>query len=192
MRLLSTLARGAPTQEREERFDVALLQRFYGTDGDIQHPHQGATGAGSTQDDLLYPPILGQGLPPDLEDEEFADLSEPELATLTFIQEQLASQQQNHVRHPPIKVPRHQNPFSSLNQRSEFWQAVQEAEAEGYIPRGYGVHPDEWDDGVYPEIEVLKVGTRKCSEMQVGMPNSIWFPRAVYWTRALHIMTFCL
>jgi hypothetical protein len=190
MRLLNRIAMGAPAEDNLENMDLELLQKFYGVDGDIQHPRQGTTGAGTVAEDSYYPPIPQEDGLHDDEPISLEDLSDREVATMNFIQEQLASQQQNHVRHPPIKVPRHHDPFNSSDEVNTFWEAVCDAEEEGYTPQGYGIHPDEWEEGVYPEIEVVRSGNRKQSELEIGLPSSIWFPRAVRWSCALHIMDF--
>ncbi|KAG9077238.1 hypothetical protein FS749_010901 [Ceratobasidium sp. UAMH 11750] len=191
MRLLGRLATTAVADATPERFDLEMLQRFYGADGDIRHPHQGTSGAGAEPGDAFYLPVGLADLTHD-EPEDFSGYSEQELETLAFIRQQLQSQQEKHVRHPPVKVPRHHNPFSSPDMEIAFWEALQAAEQEGYTPWGYGVHPEEWEGGVYPEIEVIKGGNRKKGELEIGLPTSVWFPRAVCWAWALHIMSFTL
>jgi hypothetical protein len=192
MRLLHQLANGLSVEVVEENLDVDLLHHFYGADGDIGHPFKGTTGAGTMDEDASYRPVQGvNGLQGD-EIEDLAGLSEQEQATLAFIREQLDSQQKNHVRHPPIKVPRHHNPFGSLDQEETFWLAFHDATEEEYIPQGYGVCPDEWSEGIYPEIEVIRSGNHKRGELEIGLPNAVWFPRAIRWAQALHILEFCL
>lgn len=192
MRLLHQLTTGVRPDDSEENMDADLLQHFYGADGDLIHPHPGTSGAGTMAEDSLYPPVLSANSTHDDESENPEGLSEQEVTTLGFIREQLASQQKNHIRHPPIKVPRHNNPFSSQEQEEMFWQAVQDATDEGYVPQGYGVCPDEWEESIYPEIEVIRSGNRKRGELEIMLPNSVWLPRATQWACALHVMDFCL
>jgi hypothetical protein len=189
MGLLGQLATEGPSEPLEDGLDIDLLQRFYGADGIIEHPHPGTTGAGTMPEDSLYPPIDGGHDGLDDNGEDFVGLSEQESATLDCIHEQLASQQQNHVRHPPIKAPRHQNTFAK-DEEVIFWEAVEDARRGNYIPQGYGVLPGEWEGGVYPEIEVIQSGNRKRGELEIGLPNDVWFPRALQWAQALHIMSF--
>ncbi|KAG9123871.1 hypothetical protein FRC07_013677 [Ceratobasidium sp. 392] len=184
MRFLSQIALGNSQEETTERLDLDMLQKFYGADGDIQHPHPGASGAGTQAEDALFPAL---GLDADFEDdqEDCSGYSEQELETLLFIRHQLQSQQQKHVRHPPVKVPPSHSPFGSSDQEAVFWEALHEAEEEGYLPRGYGIHPDEWEGGTYPEIELIQTGRRKQGEIEVSLPTSIWFPRAITWAQTM-------
>jgi hypothetical protein len=192
MRLLGQLACGMSQEDCTDKLDLNLLQQFYGVDGDIRHPVEGTSGAGTEEEDLSYRPILDNAMIEENELEQFTGLSEQELTTVNFIQQQLTSQQQNHVRHPPVKVPRHSSPFNSLEQELSFWKAVEEAKEDRYTPYGYGIQPSEWEDGTYPEIEAIKSGRHKRREFEIGLPNSVWFPRAVHWAQAVHIMEFCL
>ena len=51
---------------------------------------------------------------------------------------------------------------------------------------GYGVAKEEWLDGAYPEIEVITIGRK---EVEVKMPFTIWWPRAVRWVQRVDVMT---
>ncbi|KAG9076855.1 hypothetical protein FS749_011321, partial [Ceratobasidium sp. UAMH 11750] len=179
MRLLSQIASGGFLEQGQDHLDLDLLQRFYGADGDISHGQPSTSGAGTADNEELYQPNLGQLEDVDGNPEDFSHLSEAELTTLSFIQEQLAAQQKDHVRHPPVKVPRHCNPFPTIDVEDQFWSAMQEACDDEYVPQGYGVSPGEWEEGIYPEIETIRIGNRKRGEMDVALPNSVWFPRAM-------------
>lgn len=97
----------------------------------------------------------------------------------------IANDQGQNVRHEPIDVPKHSSPFSTPEAEEIFVQAFAAVQDEGIVPSGFGVAEGEWEDGMYGEIEVIKVG-RKDSE--VDLPFVIWWPRAVAWAQAFELM----
>ncbi|KAJ7488711.1 hypothetical protein B0H11DRAFT_1720371, partial [Mycena galericulata] len=97
----------------------------------------------------------------------------------------IADDQGRNVRHDPIEVPKHTSPFLTAEGKEIFNQALEMVQAEDIIPSGFGVAEGEWEDGIYPEIEVVKVG-RKDSEVE--LPFVVWWPRAVAWARGLELM----
>ncbi|KAG8795086.1 hypothetical protein FRC12_018129 [Ceratobasidium sp. 428] len=194
MRLLASVRYLEPTQNL---LDLDLLQHFYGTDRDFPHTPITAeiSGGGQTEDNSLFPlssSQLDDAAGNENDTEDFFHLPEAELATLSFICEQLASQQKDHVCHPPVKVPCYHNPFLSPDSKNDFWSAPQEAYEAGCIPHGYNILWDEWDEGTYPKVETIRLGRRKCGEMEVALPKSVLFLRAVHWAQALHVMSFVL
>ncbi|KAG8725312.1 hypothetical protein FRC09_002674 [Ceratobasidium sp. 395] len=192
MRLLASGGYLEPTQNL---LDLDLLQHFYGADGDIPHTPITAevSGGGQTEDDSLFQ--LPSSQLDDVDSNEndtkdFSHLPEAELDTLSFICKQLASQQKDHFCHPPVKVPCYHNPCPSPDSKNDFWSALKEACEDGCIPHGCSVLWDEWDEGTYPKVETIRLGRRKGGEMEVALPNSVLFPRAVRWAQALHVMSF--
>jgi hypothetical protein len=67
-----------------------------------------------------------------------------------------------------------------------FFAGLDEVEAEGALPAGFGVRPEEWEDGCYLSLETLKTG-KKRKEL-VSLPDHVWRPRAEKWARAFHCM----
>ncbi|KAJ7640941.1 hypothetical protein B0H17DRAFT_1216458 [Mycena rosella] len=56
------------------------------------------------------------------------------------------------------------------------------------MPEDYGVLEDEWEEEDYPEIEIVKPGTRG-EELVIALPRPDWFPRAARWAQALDLLT---
>jgi hypothetical protein len=50
------------------------------------------------------------------------------------------------------------------------------------VPENYGIHEDEWEEEDYPEIEVIRPGT-KGKELAIILPRAEWFPKAVRWAQ---------
>ena len=98
----------------------------------------------------------------------------------------IAGDQDRHIRHEAIEVVDNQFPFNSVEGGDIFTGAFNEVRAEGIIPEQMGVAETEWEDGVYGEIELVKVGRK---EAEVVLPFEIWWPRAVAWAQGLEIMT---
>ncbi|KAJ7443309.1 hypothetical protein FB451DRAFT_967606, partial [Mycena latifolia] len=56
---------------------------------------------------------------------------------------------------------------------------------EEIIPVGFGVAEAELEDGVYSEIEVIKVGRK---DLKVDLPFTVWWPRPVAWAQGLELL----
>ncbi|KAJ6605448.1 hypothetical protein DFH09DRAFT_897524 [Mycena vulgaris] len=89
--------------------------------------------------------------------------------------------------HDPVSVPKHANPFSDDETMELFHDTLSAADENGIVPPGYGLLPEEWEDGVYPTYEILKSGRRGGKRLRVALPDSIWRPRAEMWGRGLAI-----
>ncbi|KZT19148.1 hypothetical protein NEOLEDRAFT_1078428, partial [Neolentinus lepideus HHB14362 ss-1] len=164
---------GVYAEEPLDHIHPDILNRYYGVEGHEQHRHASQTGAGHAEDEDLD------------DDSEVSDAEDIEPED-EFVQEILASQAQN-IRHKPIPVPRARSPFDSSAAEDQFMEILTTVSSQGLLPPHYGVLPHEWDDGAYPEEEVIKFGTRG-KQLRVVLPETIWFPRAVLWTQALDIM----
>ncbi|KAJ7436838.1 hypothetical protein FB451DRAFT_1061428, partial [Mycena latifolia] len=90
--------------------------------------------------------------------------------------------------HDPVPVPKHANPFSDNETMRVFHDALAAAHEIDLIPPGYGLLPDEWEDGVYPTYEIIKSGRRGMKRLRVALPDSIWRLRAEMWGRGLAIL----
>jgi hypothetical protein len=80
------------------------------------------------------------------------------------------------------------SPFTNVQDKLDFFDALKEIQTLELIPEGYGVLPEELENG-YPVIEILKVGFRGQKELQLELPLEVWFPRAVCWVQALDLLT---
>ncbi|KAJ7693796.1 hypothetical protein B0H14DRAFT_2419364, partial [Mycena olivaceomarginata] len=94
--------------------------------------------------------------------------------------------QEHHVRHEPIDVPKHTRPFNSDEAAEIFSQALEDVKAAGIIPRQLGVSPTEWGHGGYPETEMVKVGRK---DVDITLPFPVWWPRAVAWAQGLELLS---
>jgi hypothetical protein len=75
---------------------------------------------------------------------------------------QISTDLQANIRHQPVKVPCHRSPFKGLPPTVEtaFWDGLQEVEDSGFHPDNMSISPEEWDDSIYPTLEVLTAGWR--------------------------------
>ncbi|TFY76459.1 hypothetical protein EWM64_g7555 [Hericium alpestre] len=158
MRLLGQLEHGIYADDYED-VHPDILNRYYGVDVDVEHIH-GQTGAGH---------------PDDEEDE------------LPSLRDHIAADQEPHIRHAPIDVPDNGSPFQDLALEAAFFAALSSIHDQGLIPNGYSVAQAEWDDEGYGEVELLKCG-RGRKYLEVELPFSIWWPRAVTWAQALDLL----
>ncbi|KAF8607736.1 hypothetical protein BDV93DRAFT_278056 [Ceratobasidium sp. AG-I] len=188
MRLLAELEQGTGFNDELDSEDPQLLQEFYGIDGEATNHPQGTTGAGASPEDAQYQPdcsVASQD-----SDSIGASLSNAENQTMNLLRSQLQQEQEQNVRHPPIAVPARSSPFSSADEEDLYWTALAQAEGDNFTPSGYGVLAAEWEDGLYPEIEVIKVGKRRKGVHEIVLPCHVWLPRALRWARALHVLNY--
>jgi len=105
------------------------------------------------------------------------------------IGERVAADQETHIRHEPIDVPETTDPFTNPALREAFEKSFAAVQEQGVIPPGYCLLPDEWEDGVYPSVEVIRSGRRGTKELTVSLPDFLWRPKAELWGQALSILT---
>ncbi|TDL30236.1 hypothetical protein BD410DRAFT_709365, partial [Rickenella mellea] len=103
--------------------------------------------------------------------------------------EDIAADQNVHIRHDPIEVPEDACPPSlrSREEMARFRDILQELQRMEVVPSGLGVSEQEWGNDGYPDIEVIKSG-RGGKELHVQLPFVIWWPRAVRWAQGLELM----
>jgi hypothetical protein len=135
-----------------------ILERYLGVHGPPSQRQH--SGAGASDDD-----------------EDYSDLDD-----------RIAIDQEHHIRHDPIEVPPHSNPFKSPDTEALFDSAHRDVVAAGIVPSGFGVQESEWDGEIYPEHEDIKSG-RGGKHLNICLPFVIWWPRAVAWAQALELMT---
>ncbi|KAJ7749834.1 hypothetical protein DFH07DRAFT_746472, partial [Mycena maculata] len=97
----------------------------------------------------------------------------------------IAGDQDHHIRHEAIEVMENKLPFANEEAEQIFADTLREAHNEGIIPDGLGVAEGEWEDGVYSEIEIIKVGRK---DVPIALPFTVWWPRAVKWAQGLELM----
>ncbi|KAJ7732948.1 hypothetical protein DFH07DRAFT_755085, partial [Mycena maculata] len=149
-----------------ENVHPTVLKQFYGVHGPETQREPGQTGAGQLDDE---------------------DISEPEQDD-DDLNGQIEDAHAGNFHHEPVAVPKHANPFSDDETMQLFYDTLTAADAGNIIPPGYGLLPDEWENGVYPTHEILKSGGRGRRELRVKLPDAIWRPRAEMWGRGLAIL----
>ncbi|KAJ7764734.1 hypothetical protein B0H16DRAFT_1413551 [Mycena metata] len=143
-----------------DKLHPETIERYYGVEGPVRIRRPGHTGAGHPEDED--------------ESEEYLN---------NAVAEDLA----HNIRHPPVKVARHSNPFHSAEIEAGFFGALAEIVRCGILPNGYGVVQDEWEDATYPVMEAINPGTRG-REIIVELPRDIWLPRAILFAQGLDTM----
>ncbi|GBE83190.1 hypothetical protein SCP_0502370 [Sparassis crispa] len=173
MRLLGQTQHGIYAEDPMDNVHPDTLKQYYGVMGSIRNRPVGQTGAGHPDDEPMEE---------DSSDEE-ADETDHAIEEL---ENQIEGDQEQHIRHKPIKVATHQDPFPNPNHKNLFLTILQEVRNAGLIPAGYGARAEEWEGGQYLE-ESIKFSKKK-KELIVTLPSEIWLPRAILWVQALDIM----
>jgi hypothetical protein len=105
------------------------------------------------------------------------------------IMHKIDADQQSQVRHDGVDVPLHSSPFHDEHAESDFFLILGHAITNEVIPVGYGIHPEEWEDGAYPQLEQIRVGKRRSGKsINVSLDDPIWRSRALLWVQALNIL----
>jgi hypothetical protein len=117
--------------------------------------------------------------------------SDSNLASGVDAQEELvrgiSHDQQRHIRHKGVKVPRHCNPFTDGEEEGQFFQVLAEVIGLEIEPKGYGLHPEEWEGANYPIWEFIKVGKQR-KEMKLSLEDPLWRCRAILWVQGLNVL----
>ncbi|KAK6966454.1 hypothetical protein R3P38DRAFT_3337925 [Favolaschia claudopus] len=142
------------------------IERYYGVEGPESVRRAGQTGAGHAEDE---------------DDSEWEDNTKD---LRNAVEDDLA----HNIRHPPVKVPRHRNPFRLPTTEDAFLAAFQDVRQRGITPAGYRVLQDQWDDGTYPIIDGCRSSAEGGKELIVTLPRDIWLPRAVLFVQGLDVM----
>ncbi|KAG8724435.1 hypothetical protein FRC09_018723 [Ceratobasidium sp. 395] len=183
MRLLGQLQDGV---QEDPFLDVSPEQvaQFLGVGGERVGP-QGTRGAGASAEDAY---IQGTSESEPEDDLDTEGCTTDEIQLLASLRAQLRYEQDKHVRHPPVPVPSQTNPLSSREAETHFRNAILTAEAETYIPVGYGLLEEEWENGRYSSEQYIGTGRKVNSSLYIPLPHHIWYPRAVRWAIGLHMM----
>ncbi|KAJ7037274.1 hypothetical protein C8F04DRAFT_952970 [Mycena alexandri] len=158
LRFMGQLNDGVYASDPMDSVHPDTLNRYYGVDGTEQVRQPGQTGTGHPED----------------EDEDIANAVAEDLA--------------HNIRHPAIKVARHNNPFRSAQVEANFFVALGQIVQHGIVPAGFGVLEEEWENTAYPVMEAINPGTRG-QEIIIALPREIWLPRAILFAQGLDAMT---
>ncbi|KAF8586890.1 hypothetical protein K439DRAFT_1614718 [Ramaria rubella] len=104
-----------------------------------------------------------------------SDLGLSEVNEHTDLQHCIAADLQSNIKHKPVKVPCHQNPFDKMDPalHTVFENTLAAVQDAGFLPDGFGVCMEEWENHEYPTHESLKVG-RKGKNLHIGLPVEVW------------------
>ena len=95
----------------------------------------------------------------------------------------------NEFNHEAVDVPEGHSPFGTEEIKDDFIAALEMAREMDAVPYGYGLHPEEQGEEGYPTLEIIRSAKRGRREVEVGLPDHIWRPRAILWAQGLDVMT---
>lgn len=126
----------------------------------------------------------GAGHPADEEvsrDEETSNDKEE----IPGLAEDVRQQQQSHANEHLVHVPMHRSPFGSMEDEAMFFEMFRDLVDREIIPDGFGITPEELEQGHYPTVETIRLGRRRSTELQVSLADDIWYERACLWCQAV-------
>jgi hypothetical protein len=87
-----------------------------------------------------------------------------------------------------VDIPYHPlNPFEVEGEEADFFRLFGQVVGQAIEPVGYGLHPDELPDGIYPLVEFIPARKRG-KEIRVSLEDPIWRRRAVLWVQGLRVL----
>ena len=170
MRFISEARHGL--EEDQPGVHPDILQRCYGVDSASEANLEADQGAlvGIDEDDEMDWETEGS----ESESERGSNNCNHHSSADSDLDEQIAAEQQEDIRHEGVSAPLQNSPFSS-DKEVTFFVALNEIRDAGHVPEGYGVTLEDMDDG-YPTHESVRVAAR---DVVLELPLNIWFPRAV-------------
>ncbi len=144
-----------------DNISVPELERYYGVHGSPIHRLPGQTGAGHSADENDLSDIA------DFSAENDGDWIDVDDAT---------NEVNKNTYSEPVSVPAHNTPFVSDAELNAFSIRLFQYEESGYIPAGYGMTSNEWENETYPTIQDIPVGHRGSRWLEIGLPDIIWRP----------------
>lgn len=154
------------------------ISRYYGVHGVERLRKSGHTGAGELDDedipdiDMDVDHIIGD----DDGDESWQD-----------VEEQLGLDFSDNFLPDMVTPPTNTSPFTD-DQLTAFQEAFSEMITHQLVPEGYGMCPNEWEDGEYPSYWIIRSGRRGKQDLNIALPDDIWRPRSELWVQGLYIM----
>lgn len=200
MRLLGQLEHGFQDDIYAD-VDPSVLQQYLDIDTEYSGLPGGAgalfehsTDAEATGENFETNPPAPNHHEDEYDDLNLGNLSPQEVEVVTFLRQQLKQERLTHVRHAPVAVASHRCPFDTEDMLSTFLEAFSLAKEDNFVPSGYGVLPEEWEGGIYPDEQYIgsERARKQNASLFIPLPHSIWYPRAVDWVIGLHIMSSIL
>ncbi|KAJ7900444.1 hypothetical protein B0H13DRAFT_1622444 [Mycena leptocephala] len=172
MRFLAQTTEGVYKNDPLDGIHPDAINRYYGVTGLPRRLRRNQTGAGHADDDDAESESEDDGLEPrDLDAE---------------LENRIGDDQAGNIWHAPIKVARHETPFETPEQEDMFFTLLQTVREQDELPEDFGVRREEWDGEHYPEVEVIRPGTRG-KEIPVVLPRETWYLRAVLWAQSMDL-----
>ncbi|KAF9439892.1 hypothetical protein P691DRAFT_689369 [Macrolepiota fuliginosa MF-IS2] len=86
-----------------------------------------------------------------------------------------------------VAVPQKNCPFDKSEMRA-FKRQMKEYQRSRFVPNGYFVRPDEWDEEYLP-YEDIQVGRHP---LRISLTLLVWLPRAEDWARGVYLLACIL
>ncbi|KAJ7759836.1 hypothetical protein B0H14DRAFT_3096449 [Mycena olivaceomarginata] len=157
------------------------------------HPLSGTQNKGQSPSDIRFISQSENGIQedqpgvhPDILEEFYGTQEDRDDGEWENIDDWIAGDQADDVRHAAIKVPDHRSPFSAAMQ-TLFFDSLKALQDEGAVPEGYGLTPEELDGNAYPTCESIHLG-RGGKKISIILPVDIWWRRAVLWAQGLELI----
>ena len=96
----------------------------------------------------------------------------------------IMSEQQANVNHEAVHVPLRRNPFRNSEEEDVFFSDLREIVTQDITPANFGLTPEEWDSGVYPMSETIRIG-RPTKDVEISLADSVWHSRTRLWCQSL-------
>ncbi|KAF8586427.1 hypothetical protein K439DRAFT_1615123 [Ramaria rubella] len=121
-----------------------MLHRYCGTYGEVQARDECLTGAGHPSDEDHGPEFESK--------EELSSKSDGEDSEHHELQERITADLWGNIKHKPIKVSRHSNPFEDLNPKAlgTFETTLRDIQDSRWMPEWFRLCSNEWEDDEYP------------------------------------------
>lgn len=172
---------GAASHDIFEGVDPRILDRHHGVAGRVIR-RNGQQGAGHSDSDSDSDSD-GEDVYSDQEDDDFMDqdagLSNDHCNFNKLYDE---------VKEATVKAPKAASPFRTSDEERTFFEMVSQLQHLDYRPTGYGICPNGWETGLYPDSELISVGFRARRTLAVNLPREEWLRRAVCWSQALDML----
>jgi hypothetical protein len=107
------------------------------------------------------------------------------------VEDQIYASVEDQLNAEPATISRIQNPFEEDDRRRYimFLLALHNADTDvpGWVPKGYGLLPDEDEYLPWDRDQWIRVGKRR-EATHIILPEKTWKPRAIRWARALDLL----
>jgi hypothetical protein len=104
---------------------------------------------------------------------------------------EITHEQLDNVLHGQVEVPPDRNPFQNNRREHEFFKVLDHVVQQRILLVGYGILPEEWEDGSYPITEELNVGRRRKS-ISISLADDVWLECARLWVQRLNVLAHFL